>query len=253
MEWKDLVQNAQQYGFLGPIVGIAGLFIGAAIAILFGWTRTFDTWKPPSDVLPEPLSKMVAALCAIAIFVAWIFAEPTNQFTYVRWVIWLAVIGVFAFLSYVGLRRYCGHFSKPLVSGNNRPGGDEAIWGGLWVTPKARATIRSGGTVEAYLAGNQYKKEEVWPPLSLTVSAIVTAFVLLVTLVCTTAAISTMATITQVVLTKKPAREVFGSAEVPGLPPSKTAPLQEKSAGKDGGAKPATNSGRKGSESKTKK
>ena len=121
MNWKDLVQNAGQYGFLGPLVGVAGLFIGSGIAILFGWTKTFDAWKPPEDVLPEPLSRMVTMLCAIAIFVAWILAEPAKETGYIHAVIWLAGGGVLAFLLYVGLRTYCGRFRKPLVDSYGKP------------------------------------------------------------------------------------------------------------------------------------
>jgi hypothetical protein len=68
----------------------------------------------------------------------------------------------------------------------------------------------------------EVQKGAVWPPLSLTVSAMLGAIVLLSTLVCGTAAISTAATETQVALTKKPARAVFSNSDVPGLPPDKS-------------------------------
>ena len=218
MDWKNL----EQYGFLGPIVGIAGLFLGAGAAILFGWTKTFDTWKPPADVLPEPLSRMVTMLCAIAIFMAWILAEPQRETAYIHAVIWLAAGGVAAFLIYVGLRTYCGRFRKPLVNAAGQPAGEEVIWGGFWTTPSAQSATEKGATLEAFLAGNQYSKGAVWPPFSLTISAVLAAFVLLSTLVCGTAAISTAATTAQVALTKKPARAVFGSSDVPGLAPEKS-------------------------------
>jgi hypothetical protein len=225
MDWKDLVQNAAQYGFLGPIVGIAGLFIGAGVAILFGWTRAFDAWKPPLDVLPEPLSRMVTMLCAVAIFVVWILAEPTSKTTYVHAVLWLAGGAVLAFLAYVGLRTYCG-FYRPLVDAHNQPAGEEVIWGGFWKTPKGRQASRDGEPPEKFLAGNNYVKSAVWPPGSLAAAAVTTALVLLVALVCGTSAISTAATAAQVALTKRPAREVFGPANVPGLPPAKQTPAQ---------------------------
>ena len=220
MDWKQLVQNASQYGFLGPIVGISGLFIGSGIAILFGWTKTFDAWKPPADVLPEPLSRMVTMLCAIAIFVAWILAEPAKETSYIHSVLWLAGASVLAFLIYVGLRASCGRFRRPLVQ-NNQPAGEEVVWGGFWTTPAAQEAVRNGASLEDFLAGNEYRKERVWPGFSLAMAAVVTAIVLLSALVCGTAAISTAATATQVVLTGKPARQVFGTANVPGLPPPK--------------------------------
>jgi hypothetical protein len=52
-------------------------------------------------------------------------------------------------------------------------------------------------------------------------SAVVTAFTLLALLVCGTAALSTAAAATQVALTNKPARQVFSTDEVPGIPPNK--------------------------------
>ena len=153
-------------------------------------------------------------LCAIGIFIAWILAEPALQSTYITYVLWLAAVAVFAFLFYVGLRAYCGRFRRPLVV-NNQPAGEEVLWGGFWKTPGARNTAN----VEAFLAGNEYNRAIVWPPGSLAASAVLTALVLLAALVCGTAAISTAATAAQVALTKKPAREVFSTASVPGLPP----------------------------------
>jgi hypothetical protein len=179
------------------------------------------------------MSRVVTTLCAIAIFIAWMLAEPSNQVTFIRWVVWLAVGFVVAFVIYVGLRAYCGRFRKPSVNAGNQPtGGGEVIWGGFWITQRARQAVRTETTVEAFLAGNLYRKEDVWPPLSLTVSAMVTAVVLLATLVCGTAALSTAATAAQVALTKRPAREVFGPADVPGLAPSKSTSPEQRS-GKD--------------------
>ena len=71
---KTIVEEAGRYAFLGPFVGIAGLLLGAGAAILFGWTRAFDKWKPPADALPQPLSRMVTMLCALGVFMAWILA-----------------------------------------------------------------------------------------------------------------------------------------------------------------------------------
>lgn len=125
-----------------------------------------------------------------------------------------------AFLIYVGLRAYCGRFRKPLVV-NNQPAGEEVVWGGFWIKPAARHAVKQGSTIEAFLAGNQYQKGTVWPPFSLTLAAVVTALVLLAALVCGTTAISTAAATTQVALTNKPARQVFSSATVPGVPSDK--------------------------------
>jgi len=230
MAWSDLVKNVQQYGFLGPIVGIAGLLIGAGTAIFFGWTRTLDAWKPPTDVLPDPLSRMVTMLCAIAIFVAWILAEPSNVTVYVHWVLWLTGTGVVGFLGYVALKATCGRFRRPVVNSNNQPAGEGVIWGGFWTTPRAREALLNGVKLEKFLAGNQYEKSEVWSAFSLSAAAVVTALVLLVALVCSTAAISTAATTAQVVLTKKPARQVFSADDVPGLPSKATqSPIQPSS------------------------
>jgi hypothetical protein len=173
---------------------------------------------------------MVTMLCAIAIFLAWVLAEPSNVTIYVRWVLWLTGTGVVGFLGYVALRATCGRFSRPLVNSNNQPAGEELIWGGFWATPRARKAVLNGVKLEDFLAGNQYEKSEVWSASSLSAAAVVTAFVLLVALVCSTAAISTAATTAQVVLTKKPAREVFSVNAVPGLPPKATqAPIQPSS------------------------
>lgn len=158
-------------------------------------------------------------LCAVGIFFAWILAEPANQTAYISWVFWLAAVGVVAFLIYVGLRTFCGRFHRPLVK-ENQPAGEEMIWGGFWITPRARQALRKGETIETFLAGNGYRKTAVWPPISLTLSAMVTALVLLSALVCGTSAISTAATTAQVALTSKPARDIFSPTQVPGLPPA---------------------------------
>jgi len=107
------------------------------------------------------------------------------------------------------------------------------IWGGFWMKSRARRAVRDGTSVETFLAGNQYRPEEVWPPLSMAASAVVGAVVLLATLVCGTAALSTAATAAQVALTKRPAREVFGTSDVPGLPPPKPTTAPEQPSGKD--------------------
>jgi hypothetical protein len=213
---QDFVHGARQYGFLGPIVGIAGLLLGAGGALLFGFTRKLDVWKPPADVLPDPLSKMITMLCAVAIFLAWILAKPTNRSAYISSVLWLVGIAVAAFLLYVVLRNTCGRFRRPLVQ-NNEPAGEEVIWGGFWTTKLAKEAIKKGSTAEEVLAGNQYNKTKVWPGLSLAAAAAVTALILLLALVCSTAAISTAATAAQVALTNKPAVEVFSTRDVPGL------------------------------------
>jgi hypothetical protein len=106
----------------------------------------------------------------------------------------------------------------------NQPAGEEVIWGGFWTRPQARQAVQNGATLEDFLAGNQYTKSVVWSAPSLMAAAVVTALVLLVALVCSTAALSTAATAAQVALTKKPAREVFGAGDVPGLPSSKSTP-----------------------------
>ncbi len=212
------MEHAKDYGFLGPIVGIAGLFLGSVTAILFGWTRTMDAFKPPPDVLDKALARVVTLVCAIGLFAAWFLAEPSNGRTYLWIALWLALLCVMAFLAYVSLRTYCGRFRKKLVDANNNPVGEEIIWGGFWVTKRAKVSVDNGQTVEAFLKGNQYNREEVWPPGSLTLSAFIAAFVLLTLLVSGTAALSTAAAATQVALTNKPARSVFSISEVPGLP-----------------------------------
>jgi len=224
MGWDYLVQHAKDYGFLGPIVGIGGLLLGASIALLFGWTKTLDNFKPPADVLDKALAQVVTLLCAIGIFIAWILAEPSNGQAYLRTAFWLAVLCGVAFLIYVGLRAYCGRFRRPIVV-NNEPAGEEVLWGGFWLTSRAKTAVKNGDTVERFLKGNGYERAEVWTPLSLTLSAVVTALVLLLLLVGGTSALSTAAAATQVALTKKPAREVFSTSEVPGLPPEESKPL----------------------------
>jgi len=48
--WKFLVEHSNEYGFLGPIVGIVGLLLGAGVAIAFAWSRALDSWKPPEHL-----------------------------------------------------------------------------------------------------------------------------------------------------------------------------------------------------------
>lgn len=219
--WRFLIEHAKDYGFLGPIVGIAGLFLGAGGAILFGWTKTLSAFKPPGP-LTAALSRVVTLLCAVGIFVSWFLAEPVNGPAYLRASIWLAIVCVVAFIAYVGLFTYCGRFSQTLVDANNQPGEKIIIWGGFWLRPRARAAKKAGETVEAFLRGNNYDKSEVWPAGSYTLSIVVATVILLALLVCGTASLSTAAAATQVALTNKPARQVFSTNEVPGIPPNNT-------------------------------
>src|SRR5260370_10031392 len=139
--WSYLVEHAKDYGFLGPIVGIVGLFIGAGTAILFGWTRTMDAFKPPTDVLDKALARVVTLLCTIGLFIAWFLAEPSNGRGYLWTAFWLAILCLLAFLAYVGLRMFCGRFRKPVVDMQNKPVGEEQIWGGFWRTNRAREAV----------------------------------------------------------------------------------------------------------------
>src|SRR5437870_7361419 len=125
--WEYLVEHAKNFGFLGPIAGIVGLLLGASGAILFGWSRALDTWKPPKDTFPEGLERVVGLLSAVGLFVAWILAEPKNGRAYLQAAIALAIGAAVAFLAYVGLWTYCGRFRKPLVGPDNKPAGEEVI------------------------------------------------------------------------------------------------------------------------------
>lgn len=223
--WKFLVEHAKDYGFLGPIVGIVGVLLGASGAIIFGWARALDAWKPPRDTFPEGLDKMVGMLSAVGLFVAWILADPTNGPVYLRTAIWLAAASLVAFLAYVALRGYCGRFKRPLVA-DNMPAGEEVIWGGFWLRPDAREQARAGTPVEAILAGRIYDRSQVWPPLSLVLAVVVTAFVLIALLVCGTLALSMAGASVQVALTGKPTREVFSTSQVPGLSSATPTPTQ---------------------------
>lgn len=211
--------DLQQYGFLGPLVGIAGTFLAAAAALIFGWSHTLDKWKPPESVMPEALGRMVALLSVIGIFVAWVLAEPGNRPDYLRWSLILGAAAVVAFLGYVGLRQFCGRYRKPVMA-NGAPAGDEQVWGGFWKTAQARAAVADGSSLQEFLAGNGYHADKTWPPASLTSSAILSALTLIIILVGGTLALTTVATATQVVLTGKPARAVIFSGDVPGLPSS---------------------------------
>lgn len=228
--WQYLVQHAKDYGFLGPIVGIVGLLLGAGTAILFGWSRALDTWKPPRDTFPEGLEKVVGMLCAVGLFVIWILAEPKNGPTYLRGAVYLAVGSLLAFLIYVALWAYCGRFRKPQVGSDNRPTRDDVIWGGFWLWKEIRIQVGSRNPVEKILAGKLYDRSHVWPPFSLMSSAVVTAFVLIALLVSGTLALSTAGASVQVAFTGKPARAVFSTSEVPGLSssPDTNAPQREK-------------------------
>ena len=216
--WQYLVEHAKDYGFLGPIVGIVGLLLGAGTAILFAWSRALDTWKPPRETFPEGLEKTVGMLCAVGLFVIWLLAEPKNGPAYLHAAIGLAVGGLVAFLIYVALWAFCGRFRKPQVGDDNKPTRDEVLWGGFWLWKEVRKQIGPDNPVEKILAGKLYERSQVWPPASLMSSAVVTAFVLIALLVCGTLALSTAGASIQVALTGKPARAIFSTSQVPGLP-----------------------------------
>jgi hypothetical protein len=221
--WQSLVNDAPQYGFLGGIVGVFGLIMGATIAILYGFTRTFNAWKPPRNSALAGLDMMITGLCAVALVALWLFATPDNIVAYVRRAFWLVGIGIVAFIIYVGLRAGPGRFRKPRVV-DNKPADDEVIWGGFWLTPAARADYRSGKSIQEILAGNGYNVDRVWPGTSLAAAAMVTAIVLLAIVAGGTTGLSSVATTAQVALTKKPAREALTSTQVPGLPTPSPSP-----------------------------
>jgi hypothetical protein len=214
--WQYLVNHAKDFGFLGPIAGIVGLLLGASSAILFGWSRAFDTWKPPEDTFPKGLERVVGLLCAVGLFVVWIQAEPKNGSAYLQAAIWFAVGTLAAFLTYVGFWRYFPCY-RPQVGPDNKPTREDVIWGGFWVWKEVRKKIRPDNPVCKILAGKLYDPSQVWPRLSLVLSAVATAIVLIVLLVCGTLALCVAGASVQVALTGKPARAILSTSQVPGL------------------------------------
>src|SRR5262245_46880189 len=136
IDWQTLIDTAPRSGFLGSIVGIVGVMLGATAAILYGFTGAFDDWKPGADAPLAGLDRMIGALVAVGIIALWLFATPANVVTYVHLSFWLVGSGVVAFLLYIGLRVACT-CPKPLVV-NNAPAGQIRIWGGFWLTDQAK-------------------------------------------------------------------------------------------------------------------
>jgi hypothetical protein len=215
--WQFLVGHAKDYGFLGPIVGIVGLLLGASSAILFAFSpRWIGTWKPPEDTFPKGLEKVVGFLSAIGLFAAWIQAEPQNAPSYLHAAIYLAVGCLIAFLIYVGLWNYCPCPKPPIDP--SQPNRNDVIWGGFWVAADVKQLLKTEKSVCVILAGRLYDKRQVWPPLSLMLSAVCTSAVLIGVLVCGALALSTAGASIQVALTGKPARTILNVSQVPGIP-----------------------------------
>jgi len=224
MDWGSLVREAPNYGFLGGIVCIAGVILGAAFTILYAFTGRFADWKPSKGSPMEGLDRLIGILCAVWIIGAWLFATLDNVVIYMKIASWLVGTAAVDFFVYVFLKAMYGRFKKPTVDENNRPGKEEVIWGGLWLTKEARKAVRKGDTIQGFYAGKLYAKDLVWPPESQAIVAVLTAAVLMVFVSTGASGLSTIATAAQVVLTKKPAREILSSSAVPGLPPLKEAP-----------------------------
>jgi hypothetical protein len=224
MDWNSLLKAAPKYGFLGGVVGITALIVGTTSAIIYSFTGKFSDWKPAKGSPLEGLNSVVGLVCAFWIIGAWYFAAPGYEVLYLKIAAALVSISVIAFLAYVGLRVICGRFTKPTVDEHNKPGKPEVIWGGLWLTPKAKESVKKGGTVQAFYAGTMYEKDKVWPPKSQAFSAILTGVILLLFVSSGASGLSTLATTAQVVLTKKPARDILSSSDVPGLLPPKASP-----------------------------
>jgi hypothetical protein len=172
--------------------------------------------------LVAALVRIVTLMSAIGIFAAWFLAEPTNGRSYLNWAIALAIVCAVGFIAYIGVYSVCARFKKPTVV-NNLPGPEEDFWGGFWLTPLAKEAQKSG-TIEEFLAGNNFKPEKVWPPLSRALAMVVTAILLIAILAGGTLALSIASAATQVALTGKPAREVISTSQVPGLPQDQPSP-----------------------------
>jgi hypothetical protein len=153
IDWQSLVNEAPHYGFLGGIVGIVGLMLSAGGAILYGFTRTFDDWKPGADSPLAGLDKMIGGIVAIAIIALWLFATPGNIVGYIHLAFWLMGIGIGAFILYVGLRVACTCPKQIVV--DNKPAGVKRVWGGFWLTQEAKERP-AGVTVCKFLEGKGY-------------------------------------------------------------------------------------------------
>lgn len=215
MDWQSLVNEAPHFGFLGGIVGIVGLMLGAGGAILYGFTRTFDDWKPGADSPLAGLDRMIGGIVAIAIIALWLFATPNNIVGYIHLAFWLMGIGIAAFILYVGLR--VAYTCPKDIIVDDKPAGVKRVWGGFWLTEAAKKRSPDV-TVCKFLQGKGYDPDIVWDSKSQAALAMVIAIVLLLIVAGGGIGISAAATTAQVALTKKPARDVFRSEEVPGLP-----------------------------------
>ena len=221
----DFLTRHQNYGFLGPIVGIVSLLMSVGSLILFNFTHRLSNFQPPDDIMLKAFKRVVTFLCAIGVFVAWFLAEPSNGRAYLRAALWLAGCCVVAFLGYLSLMLWCGRFHKPESNLKGNPTGKKVrVWGGFWLTTAARKARSEGIEVQDFLRGNMYVREKVWPPASLLLATLLTAVALLALLTTAATALSTAAVAIQVALTNKPARAVFGVSSVPGLPEPKESP-----------------------------
>lgn len=217
MDWKTLIDSAPEYGFLGGLVGTVGMMIGAAVAILYGWTRTFRDWKPSQDSVYAGLDKIITALVAVAIVALWLFADRQNAVAYIQFALSLVAVAVVASIAYIGLRVGITCPFKE-VGCENLPTGEMLVWGGFWLTREAKQRP-AGVTVCDFLAGNGYNKTAVWPRGSLAAAAMTTALVLLLIVAAGAIGLSAAATTAQVALTKKPVTQIGRSwNDIPGIP-----------------------------------
>ena len=89
------------YGPLAGVVAITTSLFAATAAIVYTWSGHFKSWRPPVDVLPDVVQKLIGVLGVISIVYSWWIADISTARELWRLVAISLVIGIVSIILYI--------------------------------------------------------------------------------------------------------------------------------------------------------
>lgn len=209
--------NTNNLGPFVPIVGYAAAIVAAVwlIAKLL-WTSE-ELWQIPLDIIPKALKGVITGILSVGLIFLWLHAKIETINLYMIMAGGFILIGVCVFVFFHPYVRKHTYIKEVPISRNKVK--NVHVIGGNTITEEAKRSLKKNKIhdLQILLKGAAYNVNEIWTRDSIeNVKTKITVFYLLVvTLIFL--ALTTVALVVQVTLTKQAATKVINRSESPGL------------------------------------
>ena len=155
------------YGLFTNLVSTAGTLMAAVGALGLAF-RGRARWEPIEEDVPAGGRKVGGVVAAVAIAV---MRATMFEVTQTHGLVLVAVLGAGAAI--FGLLIYGGLIAGVAFERPKNGGGVEKVVGGLWVLPRIRALLQKANgprSIQEAFASSSYRKDFIWPNLSIAVT-----------------------------------------------------------------------------------